>query len=136
MSKAEVDALAEDDPITVGELVSQMVTIRDERGHIAEKDKLLREEWRTLETVLMAKLDEQGMKRATVDGVATATLTVQDVPNVVDWDLLYEWILENKATHMLQRRVATAAFRELHDAGEIIPGVEPFSKRSISLRKR
>ena len=127
--------LPDDDPITVGELVQQMLDIRDERSHIEEKDKLLREQWRGLETVLMAKLDEQGMKRATVDGVATATLTVQTLPQVVDWDAFYEYVIENKAMHMLHRRVSSGAFRELNDAGEVVPGVDAYDKRSISLRK-
>ena len=128
--------LPADDPITVGELVQQMLDIRNERAHIEEKDKILKDQWRTLELVLMAKLEDQGMKRATIDGVATATLTVTTLPQVVDWDAFYEYVLANKAMHMLHRRVSTGAFRELHDAGEVIPGIDAYIKRSISLRKR
>lgn len=137
MSEAAPEVLSEEsDPLTVRELVENLVNIRDERSNLSEKDKFLSEQYRAVESVLMAKLDEQGMKRATVDGVATATLTESVVPNVVDWDALYEYILANNATHLLQRRPSTAAFRELHDMGESVPGIEPYTKRSISLRKR
>ena len=132
----EVGAEENSDPLTVRELIEQLVEIRDEKTHLTEKDKILGEQYRALETVLMAKLDEQGMKRATIDGVATATLTEQVVPNVTDWDAVYGYILENEAMHLLQKRPATAAFRELHESGEAIPGIEPYTKRTISLRKR
>jgi hypothetical protein len=42
----------------------------------------------------------------------------------------------NGALHLLQRRPATAAFRELQEAGEAVPGLEPFTKRAISLRAK
>lgn len=126
----------ESDPLTVRELVEQLVEIRDERSHISEKDKILGDRFRAIETVLMAKLDEQGMKRATVDGVATATLTEVVLPQVRDWDAVYEYILRTDSMHLLQKRPAAAAFRELIDAGESVPGIDPYTKRSISLRKR
>ena len=120
---------------TPGELMDLMTVIRDERRYLAEKDSLLHDQWRALEAELLLLLDEQGMKRASNDNV-TATVTVESVPNVQDWDEFLEFCRESDSMHLLQRRVATRAWRELLQADMPVPGVEPYSQRKISLRKR
>jgi len=42
---------------------------------------------------------------------------------------------ENDALFLLQRRPAAAAYRELLESGQTIPGVEPYTQRQIGLRK-
>ena len=121
--------------LTPGQLVSAMLEIRDERAKINERDKILIDLWRGLETQFLAQLDDQGMKRAGTDA-GTATITENVLPTIVDWDALTAYILKEDATHLLQRRVSAAAFRELRDAGVTIPGVEPYLQRQISLRRR
>jgi len=56
------------------------------------------------------------------------------VPAVQDWDLLNAYILENSALHLLERRVATNAYREMQKAGIELPGVVPFAKSNLNLR--
>lgn len=122
------------DVLTTGAIIARMVANRDERRRISDRDKELVEEWRGLETEFIGRLDEQGqLKATTVDG--TASITEQTLPQVTDWDALYAFILENEAFYLLQRRPAAAAFREHNQAGDEIPGIEPFIKRTISLRK-
>lgn len=120
---------------TLDELISELARIRAERKRIAKLDELLVEEWRAAESVLISRLDEQKVNRVSTD-VATATITEDDVPMVVDWDAFYEYLYTNRAGHMLQRRIATAAWKELKDNGLPTPGIEPYKKREISLRKR
>lgn len=112
-----------------------MVEVRDERRAIANRDKELVEEWNSLEGALMQRLEEQGMDRASAPA-GTATITETLLPQVEDWDAFYTYIDETSSWHLLQRRVATAAFRELHQSGEEVPGLSPYTKRSISLRKK
>jgi hypothetical protein len=121
--------------LTPGQIIKEMIAIRDERKRIAERDKELVEIWRGLEAMGIAIGDEMGMKRMSSDD-GTATITQETLPQVEDWDALYQYIMENDACHMLQRRVSAAAFRELQDAGIEIPGVVPYVQRKISLRKR
>jgi hypothetical protein len=64
----------------------------------------------------------------------TASITEVIVPQVVDWDAVYEHIRETGDFYLLQKRPAAAAFRELHDSDITVPGMEPFTKRNISLR--
>jgi hypothetical protein len=123
-----------DQPLTTAQIVAKMVAIRDEKRKIEERKKELNEEWRSLEFELLVRLDEQGMEKAsTKDGTASINETI--LPQVVDWDAFYEHILEERAMHLLQRRPAAAAYRELLEAGEVVPGIEPYTQRTIGLRK-
>jgi hypothetical protein len=117
------------------DIIDALVKVRDERRRIADRDKELVAEWKSLEEELLGRLDEQGMLQGkTAAGTATITETI--VPNVVDWDELHEHIQETGDFYLLQKRPAAAAFRELHASGKEIPGMEPFNKRTISLRKK
>lgn len=56
-------------------------------------------------------------------------------PVVKDWDAFWKYVLKNKATEFLQRRVSDGAIQERWDAGKQIPGVEPFQYVKFSLTK-
>ena len=120
--------------LTTGVIIAKLVEIRDEKRRLKEREKELIEEWRTLEMEFLVRLDEQGMKKATTDD-GTASITEVVLPQVVDWDAVYEHIKETGDFYLLQKRPAAAAFRELNDSGQTVPGMEPYTKRSISLRK-
>ncbi len=122
-------------PPTTKEIVKRMVEIRDERRKISARDSELITEWKSMEIELLTRLDEQGVEKAsTGDGTASIIETV--LPQVVDWDEFYKWMIEEDSLHLLQRRPAAAAFRELNDSGVTIAGVEPYTKREIGLRKK
>lgn len=112
-----------------------MVEIRDERRIISSRDKELISDWKSLEMELLLRLDEQGMEKvSTANGTAAISETV--LPQVVDWDAFYQYMLDNDALYLLQKRPAAAAFREMQESGQAIAGVEPFIQRTIGLRKK
>jgi len=120
--------------LTTSAIIAKLVAVRDEKRSIGEREKELTEAWRSLEMELLVRLDQQGVKKASTDD-GTASITEVVLPSVVDWDAVYEHIKESGDFYLLQKRPAAAAFRELNDSGIIIPGMEPYTKRSISLRK-
>jgi len=120
--------------LTTSAIMAKLNEIRDERRRIADRDKELIDQWKTLEMEFIVRLDEQGMLKASTS-VGTASITEAVVPQVVDWDAVYEHIAETGDFYLLQKRPAAAAFRELHASGITIPGMEAYTKRSISLRK-
>jgi hypothetical protein len=120
---------------TLEELIIDLKRIRDERKRLAQLDTLLVAEWRAAENILIGRLDDQKVNRVST-AVATATITEEDVPMVLDWDEFFEYLYSNRAGHLVQRRIATAAWRELKDNGFATPGVDVYKKREISLRKR
>ncbi len=120
--------------LTTEQLMDGMIAISDERREIKKREKELIGEYRDLEAAFLIQLDEQGAKRAgTANG--TATITENILPTIKDWDALTNYIIENGATHLLQRRVSSAAFREMQAAGIDLPGVEAYVQRQISLRR-
>lgn len=121
-------------PLTTGDIIALMLETREERRTIAARDKELIEVWRSLEMELLLRLDEQSMTKAST-GFGTATITETVLPQVQDWDEFYEHIKETDSFYLLQKRVAAAAYRELQQAGEDVPGISPYPQRSINLRK-
>jgi len=122
-------------PVATSDIIKSLVEVRDERQRISARDKELIDKWRSLELELLGRLDEQGMlKASTLAGTASITETV--LPQVVDWDAVFEHIQETGDFYLLQKRPAAAAFRELIQAGQSVPGMEVYTKRAISLRKK
>lgn len=67
--------------------------------------------------------------------VANIRVNRKIVPTVKDWDKLYAYVHKNKAWHLLQRRVADAAVKELWEAKKKVPGVEEFQAITVSCTK-
>lgn len=115
------------------DLLHRIFEIRTERAALEAKDKELREEFSMLEQVLLARADEQGATRiSTSDG--TAIVSEEELPQVDDWDIFHGWIKDNDAFYMLQRRVASAAYREAIKSGQTIPGISTYVKRGLNFR--
>lgn len=133
-----VEALAgeKNSPTTAGEIIRQMLTVRDERRLIAARDKVLVAQWDGLKVQMLALLKEQGTEH-TGTSAGTATKTTTKHAKVTDWDKFHAWIRESDSFHLLQRRVAEAAFREMLEAGmDAPPGVEAVDVDDISLRAK
>lgn len=120
--------------MTIGKIIDEMLVLRDKRREIEKDAKELKDQYEALETVLLSRMHSQD-SRQTRSSTATATVSENIVPTVRDWDAFEQYIKENNALYMLQRRPSTTAFRELHMQGEVIPGVEPYKEISISLRR-
>jgi len=108
------------------ELRTQLKTVQDEEKRLKE---LLAEN----ELAIIEQLDAQGVTRSGV-GPYSMSISTSTVGNVVDWDQVYAHIHEHEAFHLLQRRLANAAYAEMLEQGETLPGVEPFEKRSLNFR--
>jgi len=117
-----------------GTMIDEMFELRENKKDLEARIKDINEQMTLLEAQLMQKLDDekQTMGRGSS---ASATISASEVPMVEDWDAFGQYLIDNDALYLLQRRVAVRAFRELKDAGETIPGTTTFPKRTISLRK-
>ena len=120
-------------PITTAAIIAKLDAIREEKRLLKAREKELIEAWRSAEMELLLRLDEQGVKKAST-AIGTASITEVVLPQVVDWDAVYAYIQETGDFYLLQKRPAAAAFRELNESEITIPGMEAYTKRSISLR--
>lgn len=124
-----------DTPVrTLGELASERHALRDEKRKLNEQLKEVDAQLKDNELELLEALDAAGVEATKAAGISLS-ISEQVVPSVTDWDAFYGYIKANDAMYMLERRAASAAFREAHQAGLDVPGVEPFTKRSINMRK-
>lgn len=126
--------MSEKQDLTTADLIARLVDIREEKRKIKAREKELNEEWRSLELEALIRLDDQGMDKASSKR-GTISIGENILPQVIDWDVFGEHIIENDALYLLQRRPSAAAYRELLDSGETVPGLEPYTQRSINLRK-
>jgi len=56
-------------------------------------------------------------------------------PVAKDWELIYDYIRENDAFHILSKSIIASVYREMLEAGEELPGTESFNRVTISVHK-
>ena len=91
----------------------------------------------------MTKLEAWIKEKADADGVTsfktkhgTAFLTTNDFARVADWDAMLEFIQENEAYDLLEKRVSKVAVRGYIDMNKAVPaGVTYGTRVDINVRK-
>lgn len=116
------------------DLANERDALRETKRGIEQQLKELDALLATNEQAIIEVADELGLDRFAV-GKLTFSISEQTVGNVEDWDDLYQFIRDNNAFYLLQRRLANAAYKEILDGGDNLPGVVPFTKRSLNMRK-
>ena len=114
--------------------IDEMYMLRERKKGLSNQIKEIDAELSACETWLLGRYKEVGTttSRGTL---ASATVAEAVVPNIVDWGAVSEWIMQNDGVYLCHRRISAGPWKELKDAGIEIPGIEPFTKTSISLRK-
>jgi hypothetical protein len=118
---------------TVGSLIDAMYDVRERIRALNEQLKTLGQEKDAIEAELIALMDSEGVSKST-GKKASAGITETERPNVVSWDDFYKYIARTKNFHLLERRPSVSGCRELFETKGSIPGVEPFTQRTINLR--
>ena len=119
--------------ITVGGLIDQMNALRERRRVIAAEDTDLKKQYDEVETQLIELLDAEGCTKST-GRTASASISETQVFNIVDWDVFMTYLIKSKQGHLVQRRVSAPAVAEVFTLKGAVPGLAPFTKRSINLR--
>ena len=115
--------------------VNELQNIRNEISEVNSKLADLKKRKSEIEQKLIGEMTSEGLSLARTD-YGTVSVTKEEVPSVKDWNAFERYIYENHALHLLQRRPASAAYRdELSIKGEI-PGVETFTKVGLSLTNK
>lgn len=118
----------------IGDLIDQMYDIREEKRELETQLKVLSDKLDAFDAVLRMKLDEIGSSMAKGQR-GSAAISEQEVFQIGDAEEFFSYLADNRAWHLVQRRPASNAIRELKSMGEEVPGITSFVKRSISLRK-
>jgi len=119
---------------TLGKLIDGMLRIKDQRSELAKQYKDLGVTYDDLELDVLTRLLDEDTTQGR-SHTATATVATLTVPVIEDWAAFEQYIYDNNALYMMEKRPSGAAFRELISQGETIPGLQPFVKTTISLRR-
>lgn len=120
--------------ITLADLANQRDVLRDRKRELEAEVKSIDKALAENELLIIEKLDGMGVNKFAV-GKLSFSISENIVGNVEDWDQVYAYIKDNNAFHLVQRRLANAAYKEMLDGGDELPGVAPFTKRSLNFRK-
>lgn len=118
---------------TLGNTIDQMWALREKKRALDAQIKVVEADIKALETDMFGLLDAQDTRKAEGKN-ASVSINESVVCNVEDWDALWPWIAKTKNFHLIQKRVSDPGIRELWSLGKTIPGTQPFTKRTLSLK--
>ncbi len=114
--------------------IDTMYTLKLKKKIHEDTIKGINNEIKILEQGLLKRLDEVGTTTAK-GTLASATIATSLLPQIDDWGLVSEWIMANDGLYLCHRRVSSGPWKELRNSGQHVPGITPYTKTSISLRK-
>ena len=116
--------------MTMGNNADELNKLKRKKTALNEEIKELNKKIITLELELQNSLQEFGLTKFSTKHVAI-TMTESEVPDVEDWDSFYNYIVENNAPYLLQRRPMQGAMSEIWNSGQKIDGVNKIKKVTI-----
>lgn len=116
-------------------LADERTVLRDRIAQLNEDLKVAKRELEAVDARFFTKFDEDA-GHSWSNNDFTFFISESTNPQVEDWDKFNDYILQERALHLLQRRPTATAYRELLSQGVEVPGVVPFVKRSIGQRKK
>lgn len=127
--------LTPDSPISLGDKIDAYWNLKNHIARLASETKGFQDQFNELERDLIHSLDDQGLT-GSQGHQSRCSVTETEVAQIDDIDALYDYIKETGHFYLLQRRISSTAYRELKAiSGEELPGLSPYMKRSISIRK-
>lgn len=127
--------------MNIDELTHDYMVLRRERERVAFEFKMADEKLKDAQAEIEAKLLALCTEH-NVDSMRTKNGTVmrsiKSRVHVLDWDAFYDYVLENKAPQLLQKRVHESNFEEFMSERRqdgLPPGVNVAREYSITVRK-
>jgi len=90
-----------------------------------------------IEEEFLKRFNERGIDNVSTKGVGTAYKTIRTSASVADWDSLFEFVQEEGAWEMLERRVnktAVEQFKSVH--ADLPPGINWSETQVINFRRK
>ncbi len=119
--------------ININDLIEKRADIKRETELLNVRLKDLKSAQDEIDLALLKKMDAEGLSR-TANGDYSVSINEDTVPDVEDWDALYNHIISTRDFSLIQRRVSSTAYKELLKLGEGVPGLSPRTIRKINFR--
>jgi hypothetical protein len=118
----------------LGETIDLLYKTRQERLAL---DKQV-QEFKTVETKLREELLDMlsniGLEKAS-GKEATVGIRRNEVPLIIEWGDIHQYIKESDRFDLLQKRLSAPAWRELYQSGILVPGTVMGIDTELSLTK-
>jgi len=121
-------------PNNLGSSADALYELRAERLKLEKQVQELKAKEKHMSEALIEECINQGLTGAR-GHLATISLNPATVPSVVNWEQVENYIYETKRFHLMQRRVSSAAYLEILQMGEQVPGIEPTTLTKLSLSR-
>jgi len=120
---------------TTKDLLQSLCELNRIKKSLASQAKDIEKQITIVERQLMDAMDADGVTEAGNTQIGKVSLSESVYPQVEAWDVFGDYILTNRYLHLLERRPAVLAYRELLSLGRAVPGVLPFTKRKITFKE-
>lgn len=120
--------------VPIGTQIDELWALRESKRKLEDEVKLVEEKIKTLELAIIERLDKERTGTASSKR-ASVSINESIVPVTKDWELFMQKnVVEKGLIHLVERRPAVLACREVWGQGGNIPGLETFTKRKLNLR--
>lgn len=119
---------------TISTLINSLCDLKRSKKTLESELKSLETQILNVEKDLMTAMDAEGILESK-SGIGKVTIGESVYPHVEQWDQFSQFILDNGYLHLLERRPAVLAYRELISMGKPVPGVLPYTKRKITFKE-
>lgn len=120
--------------VTLSDLIDSLGELKLSKKRLEADLKDVEKQITGFELDIMKAMDAEGILESK-NHVGKVSISESVYPQVEQWDLFDEFVLENKYLHLRERRVAVLAYRELLTLGIPVPGVLPFTKRKLTFKE-
>ena len=118
---------------TLGSLIDGIWELREQKRALEAQVKKVEEDIASKEAALIERMDKEGVDKST-GRMASVAISENVVPQTVDWDLFFAYVIKTKQGHLVERRPSVTGCRELWEQKGKIPGLVPFIKRRVNVR--
>ncbi|MDH2290029.1 MULTISPECIES: hypothetical protein [unclassified Cobetia] len=119
----------------LNDLITRFSEAKAELKDANDRAKVLKKLHDELESQLLEYLKENELDRVSAAG-HTASYSTETVASVDDWEAFFGYVKQHDAFYLLQKRIASAAYREvLQVDGVVPPGTSPMERDKLSFRK-
>lgn len=115
-------------------LIESLCSLKRTKKELEQRLKDNDKEIGLLEGQIMQAMDGEGVIESK-NHVGKVTISESIYPHVEEWGQFGDYILDNRYLHLLERRPAVLAYRELLSLGREVPGVLPFTKRKLAFKE-
>jgi hypothetical protein len=122
------------------EKIWELHQVKQQISDLQKQVRILEGTRSDLEEEVMDELNDAGLSLARTQATdengkrVTVSINSEIVANVTDWAEFEQYVYDNNALYLLQRRASNPSYREEVAAKGNIPGVESFNKQKLSLK--